>query len=93
MAKKRRPHEPSFKARVAIEAIREQETVSQLSSQHKVHGTQLHQWKRTVLERAAELFAGPGQPRDNVEVAELYQHIGKLQVELEWLKKKSARID
>ena len=93
MAKKRRPHEPSFKARVAIAAIREQETVSQLSSQYEVHGTQIHQWKRTVLERSAELFAGPGQHRDNVEVAELYQHIGKLQVELEWLKKKSARID
>lgn len=93
MAKKRRPHEPSFKAKVAIDAIRELHTVSQLASQYKVHGTQIHHWKRTVLDRAAELFEGPGQPRQDVEVAELYQHIGKLQVELEWLKKKSTRLD
>lgn len=93
MAKKRRPHEPSFKAKVAIEAIRELHTVSQLASQYKVHGTQIHHWKRTVLDRANELFTGPGQPRDDVEIAELYQHIGKLQVEMEWLKKKSTRLD
>jgi transposase-like protein len=93
MAKKRRPHDPSFKARVALEAVRERETISQLSSQYKVHGTQIHLWKRTLLERAAEVFSGPRPRGENVEVSELYQQIGKLQMELEWLKKKSALVD
>jgi len=93
MAKKRKPHEPSFKAKVALEAIRELHTVSQLGSQFGVHPSQIHHWKRTLLDRATELFTGPGPPRENVQVDELFQHIGKLQVELEWLKKKSARLD
>ena len=93
MARKRKPHEPSFKAGVAIEAVRERQTVSQISSQFGVHASQVHHWKRTLIDRAAELFIGPGQPRENVQVAELFQHIGKLQVELEWVKTKSARLD
>jgi transposase-like protein len=93
MGRKRRPHDPSFKARVALEALRERETISQLSSQYKVHGTQIHMWKRMLLDRASELFSGSRPRGENVEVAELYQQIGKLQMELEWLKKKSARID
>jgi putative transposase len=93
MSRTRKSHEPGFKAKVALAAAREQQTVSQLSRQFGVHSSQIHQWKRTLLERAAELFSGPGHPREDMEVAELLQLVGKLQVQLEWAKKKSARLD
>ena len=77
---------------MAIAALREQETVAQLSSRYGVHSSQIHQWKRQVLEGAEELFGTVGRPRkgdsDEVSVDELYEQIGRLKMELEWLKKK-----
>lgn len=97
MAGKRKTHGGSFKAKVAIAALREQETVAQLSSRYAVHSSQINQWKRIVLEGAEELFATAGRPRkgdfDEVSVDELYEQIGRLKMELEWLKKKVGRID
>ena len=92
MAGKRKTHGVSFKAKVAIAALREQETVSQLSSRHAVHSSQIHQWKRILLEGAEGLFTTAGRPRkgesEEVSVDELYEQIGRLKMELEWLKKK-----
>ena len=88
----RRNHSPAFKAKVAIAAVREQETVAQLSSRYAVHSSQIHQWKRHLLEGAEGLFGTVGRPRkgdtDEVSVDELYEQIGRLKMELEWLKKK-----
>jgi transposase len=81
-----------FKAKVAIAALREQETVAQLSSRYSIHSTQIHQWKRLLLDGAESLFGTVGRPRkgdsDEVSVDELYEQIGRLKMELEWLKKK-----
>lgn len=93
MAGKRKSHSVSFKAKVAIAAVREQETVAQLSSRYAVHSLAAsHQWKRHLLEGAEGLFGTVGRPRkgdtDEVSVDELYEQIGRLKMELEWLKKK-----
>jgi len=92
MGTKRKSHSVGFKAKVAIAAVREQETVAQLSSRYSVHSSQIHQWKRHLLEGAEGLFGTVGRPRkgesDEVSVDELYEQIGRLKMELEWLKKK-----
>ena len=92
MPRKRKSHSVSFKAKVALAAVREQETVAQLSSRYAVHSSQIHQWKRQLLEGAEGLFGTIGRPRkgesDEVSVEELYEQIGRLKMELEWLKKK-----
>lgn len=91
MAGKRKSHSVSFKAKVAIAAVRAQETVAQLSSRYAVHSSQIHQWKRHLLEGAEGLFGTVGRPRkgdtDEVSVDELYEQIGRLKLELEWFKK------
>jgi len=66
--------------------------MSELAAQFGVHPTRIHKWKRRLLDGAEELFAKPGEARqrDESEVAELYEQIGRLKMELEWLKKKAA---
>jgi transposase len=92
MGKKRKRHESGYKAKVALEAVRERKTVSELSSQFSLHSSQIQAWKRTVLERAHELFEGPSpEKREVVQEVELYEQIGRLKMELEWLKKKAAQ--
>ncbi len=98
MARKRNRPGPSFKAKVALSAVKEIKTVSELSSQFKVHSTQIHQWKRQLLERAQEVFengrSGTGRAQEQEAVtAELYEQIGRLKMELEWLKKKAAQFE
>ncbi len=98
MARKRKRPGPSFKAKVALSAVKEIKTVSELSSQFKVHSTQIHQWKRQLLERAEEVFengrSGTGRAQEQEALtAELYEQIGRLKMELEWLKKKSAQFE
>lgn len=94
MRKKRKRHEPGYKAKVAIEAVRERKTVSELASRFSLHPSQIQQWKRTLLGRAREVFEGPSPARrEEAEQAELYEQIGRLKMELEWLKKKAAQFD
>jgi putative transposase len=95
MAKRRNARSASFKAKVALEAIRERKTISELAKQHEVHPTQIHQWRRQVQERLSELFEDgrSKQKRDDAQasVEELYEQIGRLKMELEWVKKKAAQ--
>ena len=91
MTQGRRKHNPSFKARVALEAIKGEETVAQLATRYEVHPSQIQTWKKALLAGAAGVFGGNHEKRqkaDAVLVARLYQQIGRLQVELDWLKKK-----
>ena len=90
-----RQHSPSFKAKVALEAIREEETIVELASRYGVHPTQIKKWKKTAIEQMLELFKdgrqkGQGEKEKNLFIEELYRKIGQLKVELDWLKKKSG---
>jgi putative transposase len=98
MAKKRKRPSAPFKAKVALAAVKEVKTVSELSSQFGVHSTQIHHWKRQLIERAEEVFERPGDEGRSAQenealVAELYEQIGRLKMELEWLKKKAAQFE
>lgn len=95
MASLRSKYPPAFKAKVALEAIKEEKTSAELSSQYQVHPGQIRNWKATVKQGATDLFNGNRKKRkDNKEqlIQELYRQIGQLKVELDWVKKKSGLI-
>ncbi len=94
MTKKRHQYSAEFKFKVALEAAKGTKTISDLASETGVHPTQISDWKRQLLEEGTTLFErkGIGQQREQeVLQAELYEQIGRLKMELEWLKKKVAR--
>jgi putative transposase len=84
-----------FKAKVALAAVRGDKTVSQLAGQYGIHGNQVSSWKRKLLEEAAALFEDgrKNSRKDEADEDELYEQIGRLKMELEWLKKKAASFD
>ena len=93
MARGRRRFDAGFKARVALEAIRGLKTLSEIAKQFKVHPNQVTLWKKQLLagaDQAFETASGKASKSDEPEAAELYEQIGRLKVELEWLKKKVA---
>ena len=95
MAGKRRSFSSDFKAKVALEAIREQRTIAELSQRHKLHATQINLWKKQLLEGAEDVFEDKRDTTkkvttDEPQAKELYEQIGRLNVQLEWLKKKVA---
>ncbi|MBV7330934.1 transposase [Chloroflexi bacterium TSY] len=90
MNQKRKQYSDEFKFRVALEAMKEEKTLSELSSQYKVHTTQISNWKRELKENGASLYSQQkNQNRQSEEglVSELYEQIGRLKMELEWVKK------
>jgi len=96
MTTTRKQHSPQFKARVVIEAIRGEKTLSQLGSQFKLHPIQIAKWRRLALEQMPELFVdGRARKARNADADSdaLYQEIGRLKVELDWLKKKVGVLD
>ena len=93
MARQRKQYTGAFKAKVALEAIKGQRTVQELASGYGVHPGQITNWKKRLIAEASELFSDGRQRRqvaDEEAKAELYEQIGKLQVELDWLQKKSG---
>lgn len=95
MSRKRRVFGASFKAKVALAASRGDKTTAQLASEFSVHTSQVTAWKKQLLAQAAELFEdGRRKPRDEstADEEELYEQIGRLKMEVEWLKKKSAEL-
>ena len=94
MLRRRKRHDGGLKARVALEAIKERETVAQISKRFGVHPSQVNQWKRKLLEEAGEIFEREnGSTRTEAfETTELYEQIGRLKMELDWLKKKSCPV-
>jgi len=96
MTAARKQYSAQFKARVAIEAIRGEKTLSQLGSQFKVHPMQIVKWRKSALEQLPELFVdGRAKKAASTEADNdaLYQQIGRLKVELDWLKKKVGVLD
>ena len=95
MARKRRVFGAAFKAKVALAACRGEKTTAQLAAEHGVHASQVAAWKKQLLEGVAGLFEDGRSKRDDDEAApakELYEQIGRLKMEVEWLKKKSAEL-
>jgi len=95
MGGKRRRFSAAFKAKVALEAVRGEKTIAQLSSEFGVHGNQIRKWRRQLLDELPKIFTD-GRKRsekDSEELtAELYRQIGQLKVELDWLKKKASML-
>ncbi len=94
MSVKRRRHSPEFKFRVALAAAKEQQTISQLSSKFSLHPTQISDWKKQLLEKGKTVFqSNQSNGKHKLQIiqeSELYEQIGRLKMELEWIKKKSA---
>ena len=93
MPRKRRSFTAQFKAKVALEAVKNLKSISELSQQHQVHPNQITLWKKHLIEKAEEVFEG-GEKKalkgEEPEVAELYEQIGRLKVQLDFIKKKVA---
>ncbi len=96
MTTTRKQYSSRFKARVAVEAIRGEKTLSQLGSQFQVHPIQIAKWRKAALERLPELFVDGRTGKGRSEEADkdaLYEEIGRLKVELDWLKKKAGLLE
>ena len=91
----RRQFTAEFKARLALEVLKEHRTLTEIASDHQVHPNLLMQWKRQLLENLPHVFADK-RVKENKEQeekeAQLYQQIGQLKVELDWMKKKVGRL-
>jgi transposase-like protein len=93
MKGKRSIHSAAFKAQVALAAVKGDRTVNELAGQFQIHPTLLHSWKKQLLAGAETVFhngAGPGLAEAEALQAQLYEQIGRLKMELDWVKKKAA---
>ncbi len=88
----KKKHSPVFKAKVALESYKEEKTSAQLTGLYQVHPSLIRKWRSILVQGAPELFNGNGQSdKDQKELIEtLYKKIGTLEIELDWLKKKSG---
>ncbi len=91
MIKTRKRYSAAFKARIALDAAKEQKTLSELSNEFQIHPNQISQWKKQLQDEAKNIFLNKSnnfQKKQQQFEAQLYQQIGQLKVELDWLKKK-----
>ena len=92
---KHKQHSKEFKAKVALEALKGQKTVNEIAAEYEVHPSQINIWKKRAQEALPEIFSrGQDRAAAQREAKEdrLYQQIGKLQVEVDWLKKKAGHL-
>ena len=93
MTRKRKKYSSQFKFKVALEAVKGQQTLNEIASKYSVHPNQVSSWKKQLLEEGEAVFGQDAvrQLKDQeTREAELYEQIGRLKMELEWLKKKAA---
>ena len=94
MKQNRRKHSPSFEAGVAVEALKGEETTAELASRFEVHSSQIRIWKKALAEGAAGIFGGDTDQKkkgDEGLIAQLYQQIGQLKVERDFLESRFGR--
>lgn len=90
----KRTFSPQFKARAALELVKEEKSVSELAARYEVHSTLLHKWRREMLEGLPRIFEDPRKKeRDDKDtlIRELYSQVGRLTMQLDWLEKKCGR--
>jgi transposase-like protein len=95
MGKIRKSYSAAFKAKVALEAVKKEKTIAQLSSEYGVHPNQITKWRKKLLEELPSVFSDQRKKKekDSEELqSELYKQIGQLKVEVDWLKKKSEQL-
>jgi transposase-like protein len=94
MKAKRKQYTSSFKAKVAIEALKEKETLAELSKRFEVHPTMIGKWKQDFLSRAASIFEKPAESEseEQIDLHQLYAKIGRLELENEFLKKSLKKL-
>ena len=95
MPRQRKQHTAAFQAQVALAALKGDRTVNELASQYRVHPTLIHGWKKQLLAGAEQVFANSSKAATadtEAQKAELFEQIGRLKMELEWLKKKLGPI-
>ncbi len=92
MKQKRRKFSGAFKAKVAIEALKERETLAEISKRFEVHPNMISKWKQEFLDRSSELFEKKSDAESEVDPEKLYAKIGQLEIENDFLKKSLKKI-
>jgi len=92
---KRKQYSPTLKAKIVLEALRETKTIAELAAEHQIHPNLITKWKQTALADLPTLFERGAAKDETAEaqeakIAQLYQEIGKLTIQVNWLKKKSG---
>jgi transposase len=88
----RQHHSAAFKAKVALEALQERESLSELANKYNVHPNMIARWKRDLLERGPEIFARKKQENEGPDLEKLYAKIGQLEMERDFLKKSLQKL-
>ncbi|MCK4432096.1 MAG: transposase [Candidatus Aminicenantes bacterium] len=95
MVNMRKSYNATFRAKVALESVKGEKTLAELSSEFSVHPNQIRNWRKQLLEMLPDLFTDRRKKRDKDQeelISELYRQIGQMKVELDWLKKKSQKL-
>jgi len=96
MVQKRRNHSPQLKFRIALEASKERKTMNEIAGENSLHPNQISQWKKKLAKDGPIIFSNNSsikQRKQETIEAELYEQIGRLKMELEWLKKKASEFN